>query len=97
MITKAIGEMNVRIELVVDKYCLSMDLCHSMIFSLEKEFANIEIIMSTVEPDSSVLKNMGIQILPVWILNDHVISMNPYNFRAIKALVYECLGSSGNK
>jgi len=89
--------MDVRIELVVDKYCLSMDLCHSMIFSLEKEFANVEIIMSTLDPDSSVLKTLGIYILPAWILNDQVISINPYNFAAIREKVHECLGTSRDK
>ena len=97
MIKKNDGAMDVRIELVVDRFCLSMDLCHSMIFSLEKEFANIEILMSTIEPDSRLCKKLGIHVLPTWIINDKVIRINPYDYEAIKKRVHECLGTFKNK
>ena len=83
--------MDVRIELVVDKFCLSMETCHSMVFSLSRDFDNIEIVMRTVEPDSRLLKDFGIHILPSWLLNDKVLHVNPYDYDAIKNKVHECL------
>ena len=79
-----------KIELVIDENCLSNEKLSEMIETLEQTIPRVKVEVSnfdTVKPECS---NLGINILPVWLIDGRPAAVNPYDLNAVLKFVIEC-------
>lgn len=78
-----------KIELIIEEHCLSKDVLAGMKKRLAEDFASARIFTIRYETESERLKNLAIQLLPAWLVNDEVLRINPFNYEALKRKIRE--------
>jgi len=73
-----------RIELVIDFNCVSMELFIGMINKLVKELPNKEIKIVSFNSNEERMKKLGVNILPAWIIDNEVMFVNPTDYNSVK-------------
>jgi hypothetical protein len=73
-----------KIELIIDENCISVNSFIDTVNRLTQEFSDLEINIISFEDDRKRLKNLGIHMLPVWIINNNVIRIRPDDYQALK-------------
>lgn len=78
-----------KIELIIDEHCFSNDILTEMKCRLAKDFASVEIITIQYGTESERLRNLSIRLLPVWLVNNEVVRINPLNYAELKRSISE--------
>ena len=73
-----------KIELIVDKNCLSLNSYIEIINKLVQDFPDHKIEMISFERERQRLKDLKINLLPAWLVNDEVVRINPAEYEQIK-------------
>jgi predicted thioredoxin/glutaredoxin len=73
-----------KIELILDKNCLSAMTYMEMMNQLAEEFSSDEIILTSFENDRQRLRNLGIRLLPAWIIDNKLLRINPGDYESIR-------------
>lgn len=73
-----------KIELIIDANCISVNTYMDTANRLTHEFPDIEITVISFDDDRQRLKNLGINVLPAWIINDNVIRIRADDYQALK-------------
>ena len=82
------------VELVLDEYCFSSDVLMRMRNKLTKKFKNSKIKVIPYNSDVKRFKKFGVQILPVWLINNNVVPINPFDHDSLQ---YELQNTLRNK
>lgn len=73
-----------KIELIVDKNCLSLNTFMEMVNKVAREFSGYEIKITSFETDRKRLTNLEINLLPAWLIDNEVLRINPGNFEVLR-------------
>lgn len=73
-----------KIELIIDKNCLSLDMFIKMFDKLAHDFPSHEIKMTSFENERQRLKELKINLLPAWLINNKVVAINPGEYEQLK-------------
>lgn len=78
-----------KIELILDEHCFSIRTLDYMKNKLIDDFEHVEIFTTSFETVSKRHGNLTIQLLPVWLVNDEVLRINPLNYDELKQKIRE--------
>jgi hypothetical protein len=78
-----------KIELILDEHCFSVNVLNDMKNRLADDFEGVEIFTSVFETIGGQLPNRAIRVLPAWLVNDEVLSINPLNYSELKQKIRE--------
>ena len=78
-----------KIELVVDKNCLSIKTYIDIKNRLAKEFRNNEIIMTIYNNNEDKLRKLVVNILPAWIIDGEIVRINPTNYHELRKKIIQ--------
>jgi len=73
-----------KIEIIIDTNCLSKSSIYQMINQLNLEFADSKIAIIQIESDFERLQKLGINVLPSWLLNGELLSINPFDYHSLR-------------
>ncbi len=73
-----------KIELMLDKNCLSRKAFIEMANRLAQEFSKDEIKVTSFENDRQRLMDLRINLLPVWLVNGEVLRLRPDDYQNLK-------------
>ncbi len=73
-----------RIELILDKNCLSRKAFIEMTNKLVQEFSDDEIKITSFETDRQRLMDLKINLLPAWLVNGEVLRLRPDDYQNLK-------------
>jgi len=73
-----------KIELILDNNCLSAMTYLELLSKLAEEFSRDEIVLTSYENDRRRLKDLGIRLLPAWIIDNELLRINPGDYEMIK-------------
>lgn len=73
-----------KIEFIVDENCLSVNTFMDIVNKLALEFSENQITITSFENNRQRLKNLGISILPVWLINDEALRIRPDDYHALR-------------
>jgi len=73
-----------KIELIIDENYISVNTFMETVNRLIQEFSDLEINIISFENDRKRFNNLGIHVLPVWIINNNVIRNRPDDYRVLK-------------
>lgn len=76
--------IEMRIELVIDLNCFSIDMFVGMVKRLTRELHNKEINIVSFNSNEERMKKLGVRILPAWIIDDEVICVDPMDYNSVK-------------
>ena len=72
------------IELVIDKYCVSLDTFEKMRNRVEDQFSTVEVLITPFDENPYRMKQLGVNILPAWVVNNEVIRINPLDYESLQ-------------
>lgn len=78
-----------KIELIIDENCFSNNTFDEMKDKLAKEFSVDEINIISFQTDRQRLRNLGIRLLPAWLVNDKVLPINPMDYEDLRQKIKE--------
>ncbi len=73
-----------KIEFVLDKNCLAVVTHIEMLNSIAEEFSSHEFILTLFESNQQRFKNLGIRLLPAWIIDNELLRINPGDYASIR-------------
>ena len=59
----------------------------AMMNKLAEEFSSEEIILTSFENDRQRLKDLGINLLPAWLIENQVLRINPGDYEMIRTQI----------
>ena len=80
-----------RIELVIDRNCFSIDVFIGMVKRLTRELDNKEINLVSFNSNEERMKKLGVRILPAWVIDNEVICVNPADYNSVKKKIVQKL------
>lgn len=78
-----------KIELILDENCISLKTYIEMKNRLAQEFSIDEIKITSFETDRQRLRDLGIRLLPAWMVNDELLRINPSDYDVLRQKVKE--------
>jgi hypothetical protein len=78
-----------KIELIIDENCFSISTFDIMKNRLAKEFSTDEIKIISFQSDRQRLRDLGIRLLPAWLVNDEVLRINPMDYDGLRQRIKE--------
>jgi len=76
-----------KIELIIDDYCLSLNIYMDMIKKVAQEFPECEIKITSFETEHKRLKSLKINLLPAWLIDNEVLRFNPGNYELLRKII----------
>jgi hypothetical protein len=76
-----------KIELILDENCISLKIHIEMKNRLAQEFSIDEIEITSFETDRQRLRDLGIRLLPAWLVNDELLRVNPGDYDVLRQKV----------
>lgn len=73
-----------KIELIVDEKCISKSTYFEIKNRLVDEFSFEEIKITPFNANRHRLRNLGINLLPAWLVNNDVLRINPGDYDGLR-------------
>ncbi len=73
-----------KIELIADINCISFQMYAEMTDRLTKEFSIEEIKITSFVNQRQRLRNLGVNLIPVWLIDDEVQRINPSDYNLLR-------------
>ena len=78
-----------KIELIIDENCISNKDYIELRNKLAQELAIEEIAITSYSTNQYRLRNLGINLLPAWLVDDEVLRINPADYDVLKKKITE--------
>ncbi|MBD3289212.1 hypothetical protein GF337_10445 [candidate division KSB1 bacterium] len=80
-----------KIELIVDENCISLNMFLDMINRLSREFSDEDFTVTIFNNDRHRLNELDIKLLPAWFIDGELIHIRPDDYRTLKNKITEKL------
>lgn len=84
-----------KIELIMDRNCISLKTYLDMQNRLVEEFSFDEIKITSSDTNRQRMKKLGINLLPAWLVNGDLLRINPGDYDLLKKKIKERLEIDG--
>jgi len=78
-----------KIELIIDENCISNKTYVELRNKLAQELVIEEIAVTSYGTNQHRLRNLGINLLPAWLVDDEVLRINPADYDSLKKKITE--------
>ena len=78
-----------KIELIIDENCISNKTYVKLRNKLAQELAIEEIAITSYSANQHRLRNLGINLLPAWLVDDKVLRIDPGDYDVLKKKIKE--------
>lgn len=78
-----------KIELIIDENCISNKTYVELRNKLAQELAIEEIAIISYDANQHRLRNLGINLLPAWLVNNEVLRINPGDYDGLRKKIKE--------
>jgi len=75
---------NVKIELIIDNNCVSLSSYLEIKNRLAREFADANFAIVLKENQRERLRELRVNLLPVWIIDNEVQRINPFDYHSLR-------------